>query len=167
MDNDQLTTTPVNLTILGAADLRVFEIDVDGDNPRWATINPADYTWCVDADVKNFPVKPGRRALRYVLLPGFLVGHQPFGTSVLSKFRERGLIPPDRAEAETIITTTQISLVALCGRVHITPWHSAHLGHIKYWAGNNYYGTGKGLHVFGSERDRNWQDEDLFLAVIP
>ncbi len=91
--------------------LEVHTIEVDGDDTRWQQPESAR---------TDFPVKPGKRVVRYVLLP-CPADHS--NQAVLDDTAHRNLAPPDRAITETILDARQAEcadrpIVGVCGAVH-------------------------------------------------
>lgn len=93
--------------------LEVFEIEVDGDDRRWGSVDRNRYHFCNGyIRIEDFPVKPGKRLVRYVLLS---FGFKPTNQQVMDEIVQRKLIHPDRAITESILNK---SILKACEPVH-------------------------------------------------
>lgn len=94
------TTSPASAPLI--AGLEVFEVTVNGDDPRWSRISAEEYVSCDErfARPEHFFMKPGPRIVRYVLLE---FGYDPKSTEVVRYVIRYKLSLPDRATVETIL----------------------------------------------------------------
>lgn len=89
--------------------LTVYEIEVDGDDPRWSKIEPSKYAYCNNtARTGDFPNRPGKRIVRYVLLP---FAFDPTNQQIIDDTARRNLTRPDRAITETILDARKAECV--------------------------------------------------------
>lgn len=81
--------------------LQVFEIIVDGDDPRWSSKIESSMFDHYEAVIQSMdlPVKPGKRRVRYVVMPFLYV---PTRKQFVSAIEYRNLTYPDRAVMVTI-----------------------------------------------------------------
>ena len=143
------------------AGLEVFEIEVDGDDPRWSKIEPSKYVYCNDsARTGDFPVKPGRRIVKYVLLPFAFDGSNQ---QVIDDTISRNLTRPDRAITETILDArkdecAQKPIIGVCGVVQSGTDGRSIVGGVYEGAGGRYLGL-YDLHGY-------WNRSCQFVAVV-
>lgn len=138
------------MTQLNIKGLKVHTIVVDGDNDRqWQEIAGSKRL------VERFAVRPGKRLVRYVLLPSSFA---PTYESLFTAISESGFIHPDPVVTEAIarwypgdeLGFSQV--VGICGTQHQASPHS----HCWLFRGSNY-----SLHIELSKLDsrgnRHWE----------
>lgn len=141
--------------------LEVFEIEVDGDDPRWSKIEPSKYTYCNEsACTGDFPVKPGKRIVKYVLLP---FAFDPTNREIIDDTARRNLTRPDRAVTETILDAHKAGcvekpIVGVCGPVQ-SAMVDFIVGYVREGAGGRRLSLGF-LH------SSYWSRHYRFVAVV-
>ena len=91
-------------------------IQVNGDDPRWKSINEDDYNYVNDnLTIEDFPVKPGKRTIEYEVIE---FDDDKTTQEIMEEIKKRGLRLPDRAEAETILDDVEGEyIIGICGVV--------------------------------------------------
>ena len=126
--------------------LEVFEIEVDGDDPRWGRIDRSGYTYCnPHARPADFLVKPGKRRVMCGLFPAYYFHHDPSNQEVVDEINRRHLTRSDRAVTETVLDArhaelVQKPIVGICGVVRTDAYGHDVIGTVVGRAGDRYLG---------------------------
>lgn len=142
-------------------ELEVFEIEVDGTDPRWQEIDSKKYWYCYpNAYIRDFPIRSGKRIVKYVLIS---FDENPTTQQVIDEIQKKGFTRPDRAITETILDGRKAEcvgnpIVGVCGVVRSGAYGDSVVGYVFESA------SGRGL----SLRDLQdyWPRSCRFVAVV-
>ncbi len=141
--------------------LTVYEIEVNGDDPRWSKFDPKRYVNCNETvRIERFPVKSGKRRIKYVLLS---FGHDPTNRQVFDEIARRNLTRPDWVFIETVLDARSSEcvdkpIVGICGVVQSDARGNFDASYVYEFAGGRYF--------YLNAVQYNWFSHCLFVAVV-
>jgi len=99
--------------------LEVFEVEVDGDAERWRRL---PHAWCPGDIVReDFPVRPGKRLVKYAVFPGNFFPENFSATAAMKAVLGRNLGKPDWPTVACIEgkhpPSTDSPIMGFCGGV--------------------------------------------------